>query len=204
MLEWRQLRSQLLRLAKSKNLRVNSKKASYAAIHKAILSGLLGNIATKKGENEYLGARNKKQYIFPGSSQFSARPTWIVSAEILETTRTFARCVAHIDRAWIEPLAGHILKRSYRDPCFDPESGQVLATEEVSLYGISIVGERKVDFGSVNLENAREIYIQNALVKRLSRTKLRFFKKNLRLLSDAETREAKTRRSDILISDAEI
>ena len=204
MLEWRQLRSQLLRLAKSKNLRINSKKASYAAIHKAILSGLLGNIATKKGENEYLGARNKKQYIFPGSSQFSARPTWIVSAEILETTRTFARCVAHIDRAWIEPLAGHILKRSYRDPCFDPESGQVLATEEVSLYGISIVGERKVDFGSVNLENAREIYIQNALVKRLSRTKLRFFKKNLRLLSDAESREAKTRRSDILISDAEI
>ena len=80
----------------------------------------------------------------------------------------------------------------------------MLATEEVSLYGISIVGERKVDVGSVNLENAREIYIQNALVKRLSRTKLRFFKKNLRLLSDAETREAKTRRSDILISDAEI
>ena len=204
MLEWRQLRLQLLRLAKSKGLRVNSKKASYASIHKAILSGLLGHIAVKNGENEYLGARNKKQYIFPGSSQFSVKPTWIVSAEILETTRTFARCVAHIDRAWIEPLAGHMLKRSYRDPCFDPESGQVLATEEVSLYAISIVGERRVDFGSVNLENARKIYIQNALVKRLSRTKLSFFKKNLRLLSEAETREAKTRRCDILISDAEI
>ncbi|MDC2964087.1 ATP-dependent RNA helicase HrpA [Gammaproteobacteria bacterium] len=204
MLEWRQLRLQLLRLAKSKGLRVNSKKASYAAIHKAILSGLLGNIAKKSGENEYLGARNKKHYIFPGSSQFSARPTWIVSAEILETTRTFARGVAHIDRAWIEPLAGHIIKRSYRDPCFEPESGQVLATEEVSLYGIKIEGERKVDFGSINLENARKIYIQNALVKRLSRTKLSFFKKNLRLLSEAETGEAKTRRSDILISEAQV
>ena len=204
MLEWGQLRLQLLRLAKSKGLRVNSKKASYASIHKAILSGLLGHIAVKNGENEYLGARNKKQYIFPGSSQFSVKPTWIVSAEILETTRTFARCVAQIDRAWIEPLAGHMLKRTYRDPCFDPESGQVLATEEVSLYAISIVGGRSVDFGSVNLENARKIYIQNALVKRLSRTKLSFFKKNLRLLSEAETREAKTRRSDILISDAEI
>ena len=204
MFEWRQLHSQLLSLSKDKGLRLNSKKASYAAIHKAILSGLLGNIAVRAGENEYLGAKNKKQYIFPGSSQFSVRPSWIVSAEILETTRPFARCVAWIDKAWIEPLAGHIVKRSYSDPCFDPESGQVLATEEVSLYGMSIVSDRKVDFGTVDLENAREIYIQNAMVKRLSRTKLSFFKKNMRLLSEAETREAKTRRSDIIISDAKI
>ena len=204
MLEWRQLRSQLVSLSKDKGLRLNSKKASYAAIHKAILSGLLGNIAIRTGENEYVGARNKRQYIFPGSSQFSVRPSWIVSAEILETTRAFARCVAQIDRAWIEPLAGHVLKRSYRDACFDPESGQVLATEEVSLYGISIVAGRKVDFGSVNIKNARQIYIQNALVKRLSRTRLSFFKKNMRLLGEAETREAKTRRSHMLISDAEI
>ena len=203
MLEWGQLRLQLLRLAKSKGLRVNSKKASYASIHKAILSGLLGHIAVKNGENEYLGARNKKQYIFPGSSQFSVKPTWIVSAEILETTRTFARCVAQIDRAWIEPLAGHMLKRTYRDPCFDPESGQVLATEEVSLYAISIVGERRVDFGSVNLENARR-FTSKCFGKKIVSNKIKFFKKNLRLLSEAETREAKTRRSDILISDAEI
>ena len=136
MFEWRQLHSQLLSLSKDKGLRLNSKKASYASIHKAIISGLLGNIAVRAGENEYLGAKNKKQYIFPGSSQFSVRPSWIVSAEILETTRPFARCVAWIDKAWIEPLAGHIVKRSYSDPCFDPESGQVLATEEVSLYGM--------------------------------------------------------------------
>ena len=91
--------------------------------------------------------------------------------------------MARIDRAWIEPLAGHVLKRSYSDPCFDPESGQVLATEQVSLYGITIVAGRKVDFGSVNIENARKIYIQNALVKRLSRTRLSFFQKTCACLA---------------------
>ncbi|MCH8257286.1 MAG: ATP-dependent RNA helicase HrpA, partial [Proteobacteria bacterium] len=138
MREWRDVHRQLHLLCREMNLKENHKPADYGSIHRALLSGLLGNIGEKTDDNEYTGARNRKQYIFPGSSQFKRKPKWIVSSELVETTRLFARNVAQIESEWIEPLATHLLRRNFFEPHFDAEKGQVFVYEEVSLYGVVI------------------------------------------------------------------
>ncbi len=199
MREWRDIHRQLLLLTKELGFKQNQKPADYGSIHKAILTGLLGHVAEKSGENDYRGARNRKEFIFPGSSQFARKPKWIVSSELVETSRLYARTVADIDRRWIEPLAGHLVTRDHHDPYFDPDKGLVLVKEDVSLYNLPIVLNRDIDFGAVDEAAAREIFIEQALVDRQLKTDLKFFKQNMKLIREIEKLESKIRKRDILV-----
>ena len=198
MREWRDVHRQLHLVCKDLKLRENKKPADYASVHRALLSGILGNIGQKKEDNEYAGARNRTHYIFPGSSQFKSKPKWIVASELVETTRLYARCVARIDNAWIEPLAQHLVRRNVSDPKFDPKRGQVVAYEDVSLYGIVIVNRRPIDFGALQPIEAREIFVHSALVEQELNSTAKFFKHNRRLIEEIEKLESKSRKRDIL------
>ncbi|MCZ6502043.1 MAG: ATP-dependent RNA helicase HrpA, partial [Gammaproteobacteria bacterium] len=199
MREWRDVHRQLHLRCRELNLKENSRPADYRSIHRALLSGLLGNIGEKTDDNEYTGARNRKHYIFPGSSQFKRRPKWIVSSELVETTRLFARNVAQIDTSWVEPLATHLVRRNFFEPHFDAAKGQVFVYEEVSLYGVVIVKKRRVDFASVNPVQAREIFIQEGLVSQQLESKAGFYRHNNLLISEVEKLESKSRKRDILV-----
>jgi len=199
MREWREIHRQLLLITKELGLKMNREPAAYAPFQRALMTGLLGHIAHRTEENRYTGARNRSQFIFPGSSQFVRKPRWIVSAELTETTRLYARTVAEIESRWIEPLAGHIVRRSYHDPRFDEDKGQVVAREEVSIYGLVIINNRFVDLGAVDQQSARELFIQKGLVEGLMKTRLNFFSHNRRLIGEIENLESKSRKRDILI-----
>ena len=199
MREWRDVHRQLHLLCQELNLKENHHAADYGSIHRALLSGLLGNIGEKTDENEYTGARNRKHYIFPGSSQFKRKPKWIVSSELVETTRLFARNVARIDTEWIEPLATHLVRRNFFEPHFDAEKGQVFVYEEVALYGVVIVKKRRVDFAAVNPVQAREIFIQEGLVSQQLESNAGFYRHNNLLVSEIEELESKSRKRDILV-----
>lgn len=199
MREWREIHRQLLLVAKDMGLRENQKPADYAQIHRAMLTGLLGHVSFRSGEHEYQGARNRKQYIFPGSSQFNRKPKWIMASEVVETSRLYARTVAAIENRWIEPIASHLVQRTFHDPFFDEKLGQVMAREEVTLYGMVIVANRLVDYGAVQAYEARELFIQQGLVEGRLKTQLKFFQKNRRLIREIEQMESKVRRRDILV-----
>jgi ATP-dependent helicase HrpA len=139
MREWRENHRQLLLMSREMKLKQNSTPADYEIVHQALLTGLLGNIGEKASETEYLGARNRKHFVFPGSSQFKRKPKWIMSAELVETTRLFARTVAQIDSQWVEPLALHLVKRHHQQAHFSSKRSQILASEEVMLYGVTII-----------------------------------------------------------------
>ena len=198
-LEWRENHRQLTLMARELKLRANGKVSDYDGIHIALLSGLLGNIGEKHEENEYLGARNRRHFIFPGSSQFKRKPRWIVSAELTETTRLFGRMVAQIDNDWIEPLAQHLVKRTYHEPYFDAKRGQVLAYEEVMLYGLEIVKRRKVDYSLVDPAQCRHLLIQSGLVEQQLESKAGFYRHNIELVEEIEAMESKSRKRDLLV-----
>ncbi len=199
MREWRENHRQLHLICRDMKLRENTEPADYERIHRSLLAGLLGNIGEKVDENEYLGARNRRHYIFPASSQFKRKPKWIVSAELVETSRLFARTVAQIEPDWVEPLARHLVKRNYHEPFFDAKQGQVFAYEEVMLYGISIVKKRRVDFGAVDPVRARQLFIQHGLVERQLKTNAGFYQHNRRLIEEVEALESKSRKRDIMV-----
>ena len=197
-IEWRENHRQLRLMCKDMKLKSNQQTADYESIHVALLSGLLGNLGEKHDDNEYLGARNRRHFIFPGSSQFKRKPRWIMSGELVETTRLFGRMVAQIDSDWIEPLAQHLVKRTYHEPFFDPRRGQVLAYQEVMLYGLVIVKRRKVDYGTVDPAKARHLLIQTGLVEQQLNSRAGFYRNNIELVQEIEQLESKSRRRNIL------
>jgi ATP-dependent helicase HrpA len=199
MREWRDIHRQLRLVCRELKLKENQGPADYASVHRALLSGLLGNVGEKTSENEYTGARNRIHFIFPGSSQFKSKPKWIACGELVETTRLFARNVCRIDPVWLEPLAQHLLKRRSFEPHFDAKQGQVFAFEEVTLYGVVIVKRRRVDFGSIDPVQAREIFIQSGLVEQQLNSGSKFYVHNKRLIDEVENLESKSRKRDILV-----
>lgn len=201
MREWKDNHRQLHLVLKELGIRQNSTEADYESIHRALLSGLLGNIGEKTSENEYLGARNRRYFIFPGSSQFKRKPKWVVAAELVETSRLFGRTVAEVESEWIEPLATGLVKRNYHEPFFDIKRGQVFAHEEVMLYGVTIVKKRRVDFGSINPIRARQIFIEEGLVARRLNSKAGYFRHNEKLIEDVEALESKSRKRDLLVDE---
>lgn len=198
-LEWRENHRQLHLMCKEMKLKENSTPGDYGAIHRALLAGIVSNIGEKTLDREYLGTRNRRHFIFPGSSQFKRMPKWIVSVELVETTRLFGRMVAQIESEWIEPIAEHLVKKSYNEPHFDPKSGRVIAYEEVMLYGVVIVKRRKVDFGKVDIDQARQIFIQSALVEQELISKAGFYRANCKLVEEIERLESKSRKKDLLV-----
>ena len=199
MREWRDIHRQLHLLCRELKFRENRELGDYASIHQALLCGLLGNIGEKTGENDYAGARSRTHYIFPGSSQFKRKPKWIVSGELMETTRLYARNVAGIDNKWVEPLARHLVNRRCFDPYFDPDRGQVFTYEAVTLYGITIVKRRRVDLSAIDPIQARKVFIQSGLVEQQLNSSTKFYEHNKRLIADTEKLETKTRKRDILV-----
>ncbi|GBK96180.1 ATP-dependent RNA helicase HrpA [Haemophilus influenzae] len=200
--EWQDIYHQIRLTVREMGLPINSEKAEYQQIHTALLSGLLSHIGLKEAEKQqYLGARNAHFAIFPNSVLFKKQPKWVMAAELVETSKLWGRMVAEIEPEWIEPLAEHLIKKSYSEPCWSKSRGAVIADEKVTLYGVPIVAARPVNYGAIDPTVSREIFIQSALVEGGWNTKHKFFKENQRLVREVEELEHKSRRRDILVDD---
>ena len=200
--EWQDIYHQIRLTVREMGLPINSEKAEYQQIHTALLSGLLSHIGLKEAEKQqYLGARNAHFAIFPNSVLFKKQPKWVMAAELVETSKLWGRMVAEIEPEWIEPLAEHLIKKSYSEPRWSKSRGAVIADEKVTLYGVPIVAARPVNYGSIDPTVSREIFIQSALVEGDWHTKHKFFKENQRLVREVEELEHKSRRRDILVDD---
>ena len=199
--EWRDIHGQLAALTGEMGLRENEIPATFEQIHRALLAGLLGNLGFKNDEGEYLGARGIKFTIFPGSVLRKAQPKWVMAAELVETTRLYARCVAKIDPDWIERIAGDRVKRHYFDPHWEKDRAMVAAYERVTLYGLTIVPKRSVHYGPINPREAREIFIQRALVEGDYATSAKFFRQNQMVIKEVQALEHKARKRDVLVDE---
>lgn len=174
------------------------------ALHRALMSGLLGNIAMREDEKSYLGSRNTKLFIHPSSVLFKKRPKWLLSAELVETSKLFARTNAVIDVRWVEKIAKHLIKHSYTDPHWQKKTGQVGAFESITLYGLPIVNRRHCNYGPINPVDSHKIFLRHALVEGELFSKVEFFVHNQKLVQEIEALEAKFRRPDFLVEDEEI
>ncbi|HCK80416.1 MAG TPA: ATP-dependent RNA helicase HrpA, partial [Candidatus Competibacteraceae bacterium] len=192
--EWHDLHHELLGLTTEMGMRLNEEAAAYANLHRALLTGLLGHLGLKQEENAYLGARGRNFYLFPGSGLFKKRPRWVTAAELVETSRLYARTVARIDSEWVEGLAEHLLKRSYAEPHWEKRSAQVAALERVTLYGLPIISNRRINYGPLDPALARDIFIRHALVAGDFHCQAPFFQHNRDLLAELEELETRARR----------
>ncbi|QGZ50064.1 ATP-dependent RNA helicase HrpA [Streptomyces sp. QHH-9511] len=203
--EWQDIYAQLRTVAKQMGIHLNDEDAPEQSVHVSLLAGLLSHIGMKDvkegAKNEYLGARSAKFAIFPGSALFKKPPRFIMSAELVETSRLWARVNAKIEPEWIEPLAQHLIKKTYSEPHWEKDQAAVMAIEKVTLYGVPIVTDRKVNYGKIDPEASRELFIRNALVEGDWRTHHKFFADNRRLLTEVEELEHRARRRDILVDD---
>ncbi|MEV7013105.1 ATP-dependent RNA helicase HrpA [Streptosporangium sp. NPDC051022] len=218
--EWQDVYSQLRQMSKSLGVTLNSTPGDEQKIHVSLLSGLLSHVGVKDidkktpGEGsrkpgaearrpltEYVGARNARFAIFPGSALAKKQPLWVMSAELVETSRLWARTNAKIEPEWVEPLAQHLVKRTYSEPHWEKKQGSVMAYEKVTLYGVPIVVQRKINYGRIDPELSRELFIRHALVEGDWETHHAFFKENRRLLEEVEELEERARRRDILVDD---
>nr|WP_235937693.1 ATP-dependent RNA helicase HrpA [Marinobacter caseinilyticus] len=201
MREWRDIHRQLTLICREQKLSFNPEIAGYEPIHKAILAGLLGQVATKLEKREYLATRNRKVLIFPGSKVAKTSPKWIVAAEVVETSRVFARMVAKIEPEWVEPLAGHVVKRHYFEPHWEQKRAQVMGYEKVTLYGLDIIPKRRIPYGKIDPAECRLLFIRRALVEGDYETKAPFIAHNQSMLDSVEDLERKTRRRDLLVDE---
>ncbi|WP_353241774.1 ATP-dependent RNA helicase HrpA [Providencia sp.] len=200
--EWQDLYTQLRQVVKEQGFAINSAEADFRSIHVSLLSGLLSHIGQKDADkHEFTGARNARFTIFPGSGLFKKPPKWAMVAELVETSKLWGRIAASIDVEWVEPLAGHLTKHNYSEPHWSKSEGAVMASEKVTLYGLPIVASRQVNYGNIDPLLCRELFIRHALVEGDWSTRHAFFKENLKLLSEVEDLEHKSRRRDILVDD---
>lgn len=201
--EWRDIHHQLRGQMHEMGYKENQIEASYQEIHQALLTGLLSNIGFKKSgkEHEYLGGRNTRFQIFPGSGLFRQQPKLVMAAELVETSKLYARCVAAIQPGWVEAVAGNLAKRSWSEPHWQRGRGQVGAYERVTLFGLNLVARRRVNYGPINPVEAREIFIRCALVEGDFHTRAKFWRHNRELLVYLEGVEHKTRRRDLLVDE---
>lgn len=210
--EWQDIYAQLRTIARGMDIHADADHdAAPELVHRSLLAGLLSHIGLKNAggeggregaaKNEYLGARGAKFAVFPGSALFKKPPRWIMSAELVETSRLWARVNARVEPEWVEPLAQHLVKRTYSEPHWEKDQAAVMAYERVTLYGVPLVARRKVNYGRIDPETSRDLFIRHALVEGDWRTHHRFFAANRRLLTEVEELEHRARRRDILVDD---
>jgi ATP-dependent helicase HrpA len=227
--EWQDLHGQLQRLAGDLGVTVSASSSERARVHASLLAGLLSQVGMKllatepsrpsaaapgagaspgsagrRPRAEYLGARNARFGIFPGSSLARKGPDWIMAGELVETSRLWARTVARIEPEWVEPLAGHLVKRSYSEPHWEKKRGGAVALEKVTLYGVPLVVDRKVSYGRIDPAAARDLFISRALVEGDWQTSHKFFAENRRLLAEAEEVEHRARRRGLVVGEDEL
>ncbi|GFD89031.1 ATP-dependent RNA helicase HrpA [Tenacibaculum sp. KUL152] len=204
MREWQDIVSQLKKSIAELGLGITKHDADYQAIHQAIASGLLSHLGFKDKEREYMGSRNTRFMIFPGSGLAKSQPKWVMAAELVETSKLFARMVAKIDPAWIEPLAEHVVQRSYSEPHWSKKRGAVIAYEKVTLFGLPIVMKRAKVYSLIDPPICHELFIREALVEGNTKLNFSFLKENQALLEQADEFEQKTRRRDLIVDDEEL
>ncbi len=203
--EWRELHGQIKQIIDEMDFKLNDKEANFEQIHKSLLAGLLGNIGFKDGDNDsYAGARDIRFFVAPGSGLKKTRPKWVIAAELVDTSKLYARCVAKIEPDWIEPLARGLTESQYSDPRWDRKMGMVNAWERVSLYGLTIIPKRRVHYGPINPMESREIFIREALGNGEFDTRAAFFVANERLIAEVEELEHKARRQDVLVDEHQL
>ncbi|HWZ49680.1 MAG TPA: ATP-dependent RNA helicase HrpA, partial [Herbaspirillum sp.] len=200
--EWRDVHSQLLTIVREQGWHLNQTAATYDQLHIALLSGLLGNVGYKADdEPHYLGARGIKFHLWPGSSLTKKAGRWVMAAELVDTSRLYARCIAQIQPEWLERVAGHLLKKSWGEPRWEKRTAQVTASERATLYGLVVYSQRRINFALINPVEAREIFIRDGLVGGEFETRAPFFAHNQKLISEIENLEHKSRRLDVLVDD---
>ena len=216
--EWWDLHGQLRQAARSSGMNLNEKTPDWAAhadrIHQSVLAGLLSQVGMqdpldtkkdgkkeRKGPREYLGARGAKFAIWPGSAIAKKPPRWVMAAELVETSRLWARTVAPVQPEWIEPLAGHLVKKTYSEPRWSRKRGGAVATERVTLHGLPLVADRTVAYSAVDPEVSRDLFLRHALVEGDWDTRHPFFHANRELLDDAEELEHRARRRDLVVDE---
>jgi len=205
MREWRDVAAQLARTLQELGWQESAldpdRPEGYRAIHRALTAGLLGNVGLRdEPEGSYSGARGINFWIHPGSG-VKKPGRWIAAAELVETTRLFARTVAAIEPRWLEELGGHLVKREHYEPQWDARRGEVIALERGSLYGLPLYAGRRVPYGPLDARAAREIFIREALVHGELETRAPFLAHNRRLVAEVERLEHKSRRPDILVDE---
>ncbi|MEV6799337.1 ATP-dependent RNA helicase HrpA [Micromonospora rifamycinica] len=174
-------------------------------VHQSLLPGLLSHIGLKDAQkHEYLGARGAKFAVFPGSALFRKPPRWVMAAELVETSRLWGRVAGRVEPEWVEPLAQHLVKRSYSEPHWEKKQAAVMAYEKVTLYGVPLVTSRKVNFGRIDPALSRELFIRHALVEGDWQTHHPFWRDNAKLRTEIEELENRARRRDILVDDESI
>ena len=179
-----------------------AKEAGYEQIHRALLTGLIANVGMKSPDgNDYTGARGSRFHLFPASALFKAKPKWVMAAELVETTRLYARDVAVIQPEWIEQEAPHLVRYHYFEPHWEQKRGEVVASERVTLYGLTVLPRRPVSYGRIAPEEAREIFIRSALVAQECDLKAEFFVHNKKLIKEITELEHKSRKQDVLVDD---
>ena len=186
------------------NLNLDREDPLYQSIHKSILSGYLSNIAEKKEKNFFRATQNREVMIFPGSGLFDRAGHWMVAAEMVETSRLFARTVANIESEWLEALGGDLCKRTYLNPHWERNRGKVMADEQVSLFGLIIISQRCVPYGPLNPDEATDIFIRAAIIKGDLKKPFDFMTHNRRLIDDIEGIENRLRRRDVLIGEEDL
>jgi ATP-dependent helicase HrpA len=203
--EWRLLHDEILAVLDSERLNVGRRHPSdispalYASIHRAVLTGFLANIATLKEKNIYHAAKGREVMIFPGSTLFGKSPAWLVAAEVVQTSRLYARTAARIDPGVLEELGGALSKRTYAEPAWDRARGEVVAKERVTLFGLEIVRDRRVGYARVNPEEAHAIFVRSALIEGDVDRPPAFLKHNLDVQRKVAAMEEKLRRRDIMV-----
>ncbi|WPU08040.1 ATP-dependent RNA helicase HrpA [Pseudarthrobacter oxydans] len=205
--EWQDLFAQLRQLARPLGISLDNKRladpvGNHEGIHISLLSGLLSHIGIlDERKREYAGARGSRFAIFPGSALFKKSPTFVMAAELVETSRLWARVAAKFDPVWAEQVAPDLVKRSYSEPHWSTRQGSVMAYEKVTLYGVPIIAQRRINYGRVDPVVARELFIRHALVEGDWKTHHKFFHRNRSLLNEVEELEARMRRRDLLVDD---
>ena len=200
--EWQDLVGQLRQAAKGVGVTLNQQPAEPEAIHSRCSPGCSRTSGMRDAaKREYLGARGARFALLPGSALARKPPSWVMVAELVETSRLWGRTAAKIDPAWVEPLAEHLVKRTYDEPRWERKRASVVATERVTLYGLPIVAGRTVAYGRIDPELSRELFIRRALVEGDWETRHAFFAANRALLEEVEALEQRARRRDILVDD---
>jgi len=204
MWEWRELHRQLLVVARNLNMRLNTEPAAYASIHRALLGGSLSHFGLHEEKGNYLGPRNLKFRIFPGSTLADRPPKWLIASEIAETSRIYARNVAYVEPRWIEEAAEHLIKKSHNEPYWSVRRGETLAYETVTLFGLTLAERRPVSYSRVDPALSRELFLLDGLVRGAIKQPPDFLEHNLLEMAKVQALEDKGRRRDLLLTEPEI
>ena len=203
--EWQDLFGQLRQIVKGMGVTIGDQPADPEQVHRSLLSGLLSHVGLKDtARRDYLGARNARFAVFPGSALHKKQPTYLMAAELVETSRLWARVNAGIKPEWAEELAPHLVKRSYSEPHWERNQGAVMALERVTLYGVPLVLARKVGYAAIDPQLSRELFIRHALVEGDWQSRHHFFAANRALVAEVQDLENRARRRDILVDDESV